>query len=83
MSALEIAAFLLVGASGAAVVLNRKPLHQIVALGFLGIALSVLFVVLQAPEVALSQLAVGGALVPTLFLAALAATKRATRSKQA
>lgn len=74
MSPLELVAFLLVALAGGAVALERDPKRQVVALSFMGLVLALLFVVLQAPEVALSQLAVGGVLVPLLFLAALART---------
>ena len=38
-----------------------------------GLVLGVLFLALQAPDVALSEIAVGTAVTPLLFLAALAA----------
>lgn len=79
MTPLAIASLVLVGLAGTAVALERWPTRQVIALGFLGIALSVLFVVLQAPEVALSQLAVGAVLVPLMFLAAIARAKGQTR----
>ena len=72
MTPLEAAAFVLVALAGTAVALERNPKCQVVALSFMGLALTLLFVVLQAPEVALSELAVGGVLVPLLFLASLA-----------
>jgi uncharacterized MnhB-related membrane protein len=49
-------------------VLCRDPARQAVVLAALGLGLSVLFAVLQAPDVALSQLAVGTALTPLLIL---------------
>jgi uncharacterized MnhB-related membrane protein len=79
MTALAIAALVLVAFAGASAALARDPAHQVIALSFLGLALAVLFVVLQAPEVALSQLAVGAVLVPTLYLVAIARTMRKTR----
>ncbi|MCE4946652.1 MULTISPECIES: Na(+)/H(+) antiporter subunit B [Streptomyces] len=49
-------------------VLARDPARQAVVLSVLGLGLAVLFAVLQAPDVALSQLAVGTALTPLLIL---------------
>ena len=79
MNVLEIVALLVVAAAGAAVVLARDPAKQAIVIAFDGIALSILFVVLEAPEVALSQLAVGAVIVPLLYLATIARTMRRTR----
>ncbi|MFD9791467.1 Na(+)/H(+) antiporter subunit B [Streptomyces sp. NPDC059070] len=49
-------------------VLTRDPARQAVVLAVLGLGLAVMFAVLQAPDVALSQLAVGTALTPLLIL---------------
>ncbi|MFJ3202820.1 Na(+)/H(+) antiporter subunit B [Streptomyces sp. NPDC086989] len=49
-------------------VLTQDPARQAVVLSVLGLGLAVLFAVLQAPDVALSQLAVGTALTPLLIL---------------
>ncbi|MEV6206244.1 DUF4040 domain-containing protein [Kitasatospora sp. NPDC051914] len=59
-------AFVVVAATVA--VLTRDPARQAVVLAALGLGLAVLFTVLQAPDVALSQLAVGTALTPLLIL---------------
>jgi uncharacterized MnhB-related membrane protein len=73
MTLMIAGALLLVAASGLAVVLSRDPRKQIFALGANGLSLSVLFFVLQAPDVALSELAVNAVVTPLLFLVALAA----------
>jgi uncharacterized MnhB-related membrane protein len=49
-------------------VLCRDPVRQALVLAVLGLGLAVLFAVLQAPDVALSQLGVGTALTPLLIL---------------
>ncbi|MGW1892344.1 Na(+)/H(+) antiporter subunit B [Streptomyces sp. NPDC002004] len=59
-------AFVVIAATMA--VLTRNPARQAVVLAALGLGLAVLFAVLQAPDVALSQLAVGTALTPLLIL---------------
>lgn len=79
MNAVAAAALVLVALAGGAIALTRTPTHQVVALGFEGLALAVLFVVLQAPEVALSQLAVGAVLVPLMYLAAISRATGRTR----
>ncbi len=69
--AIIVAVLTIVAASGTAVVLTDSPSRQAVALGGFGVLLSVLFVVLQAPDVALSQLAVGTAVVPLMVMLAV------------
>ncbi|GAA3481988.1 DUF4040 domain-containing protein [Streptomyces yanii] len=59
-------AFVVLAATAA--VLTRDPARQAVVLSALGLGLAALFAVLQAPDVALSQLAVGTALTPLLIL---------------
>ncbi|MDP4024186.1 DUF4040 domain-containing protein [Methylobacterium sp. NEAU 140] len=75
MSALLAVLFLLTAASGTAVVLVRDPGRQIFAIAANGLVLTLLFTALQAPDVALSELAVGVAAVPLLFLVALMAVR--------
>ncbi|MFE6845453.1 Na(+)/H(+) antiporter subunit B [Streptomyces sp. NPDC057686] len=74
--ALLAVALLLVVASATLAVLCREPVRQAAALAVLGLALTLLFVVLQAPDVALSQLAVGTALTPLLILLAARKVRR-------
>jgi uncharacterized MnhB-related membrane protein len=52
----------------AAVVLTRGPSKQAVVLSCYGLLLTILFVVLQAPDVALSQVAIGTAVVPLIVV---------------
>ncbi len=65
------------------VVFTRRPERQVIAIAVHGICLSVLFMVLQAPDVAFSEIAVGGAALPLMFLAVLASTRmdRSPRKK--
>lgn len=56
----------LVGA--AAVVFTRRPSRQAVVLSCYGVLLSIMFVALQAPDVALSQIAIGTAVVPLIVV---------------
>ena len=76
--------FLLVlaGATGLGVVLSRDPRRQVFALAGNGLVLTLLFFALQAPDVALSELAVGTAATPLLFLVTLAAARMARERKK-
>ena len=71
MSLLLALLFLLAAAAGVAVVLTRDPRRQIFAIAANGLVLTLLFFALQAPDVALSELAVGTAATPLLFLVTL------------
>lgn len=75
MIALLVPMFLLVAGTGAGVVLAREPRRQALAIAVNGVALSLLFVVLRAPDVAYSEIAVGTALVPLMFLSVLVSLK--------
>ncbi len=81
MALLFAALLLLASASGLAVVLSRDPHRQVFALAGNGLVLTLLFLALQAPDVALSELAVGTAATPLLFLATLAAVRISGRRK--
>jgi uncharacterized MnhB-related membrane protein len=72
MSELQAALFVLVALGGPAVVLTRDPLRQALVVGIYGLLLALLFFVLQAPDVALSQIVVSTVAVPIMILLALA-----------
>lgn len=74
MTPLLVAAMLLTCVGAAAVVLVRSPRRQAIVLGIYGLILSVLFVLLGAPDVAMSQLGVGSVLVPLMVLLSLRTT---------
>lgn len=67
-SALIGVALVFVAVTATIAVLCREPVRQAVVLAVMGLGLTLLFTVLQAPDVALSQLAVGTALTPLLIL---------------
>ncbi len=75
MSVLLAVLFLAVAGAGLGVVITREPRRQVFALAGFGLTLSCLFLALQAPDVALSEIVVGTAAVPLLFLAALVAIR--------
>lgn len=59
--------------SGLLVVISRVPRRQVYAMAANGVVLALLFFVLQAPDVAYSEIAVESVIVPLLFLITLAA----------
>jgi uncharacterized MnhB-related membrane protein len=69
---LQATVFGLCALGAPAVVLTRDPLRQIVVSGFYGLVLVAAFVVLQAPDVALSMLVVSTVAYPLVVLAAIA-----------
>ncbi|MEU4347601.1 DUF4040 domain-containing protein [Streptomyces sp. NPDC023838] len=73
---LTVLALLLVAVAATAAVAVRDPARQALVLAVLGLALAVLFTVFQAPDVALSQLAVGSALTPLLILLSVRKVRR-------
>jgi uncharacterized MnhB-related membrane protein len=69
---LQVVAIGLVGLGGLAVVAARDPLRQALVFGLFGLGLGVLFVVFQAPDVALSELVVSSLAFPFILVTALA-----------
>jgi len=69
-------AFLLVAAGGTLVVLTRDTRRQIIVFSVYGMLLTMLFMILQAPDVALSELAVGTAALPLMLLVTLGVLKK-------
>jgi uncharacterized MnhB-related membrane protein len=69
---LQATAFALAALGAAAVVLTRDPLRQIVVSGVYGYVLVAVFMVLQAPDVALSMLVVSSVAYPLVVLVAVA-----------
>ncbi|HWC79595.1 MAG TPA: DUF4040 domain-containing protein [Pseudonocardiaceae bacterium] len=75
MTLLIVLALTFVAVGGTAVVLTGDPGRQAVLLSVYGVLLTVLFLVLQAPDVALSQVAIGSAVVPLMVLLAVRAVR--------
>ena len=76
MDALQITVLVLVAVGATAVVLIRAHVRQVLALSVYGVLLAVLFLVFQAPDVTLSELAVGTVLLPIVFLLTLAKIRK-------
>lgn len=71
MIPLQLAAILMAGVAGTTVVLIRDPLRMTIVNTIFGLTLTVLFLVFQAPDVALSMIVVGGIAYPIVLLAAI------------
>jgi uncharacterized MnhB-related membrane protein len=75
MTVLLALLLLLLAATGAGVALSRNPVRQVMAMAGHGLGLTLLFLALQAPDVAFSELVVGTAALPLLFLVVLASIR--------
>jgi energy-converting hydrogenase B subunit D len=71
VTAVQIAALVTVALGGTAVVLAREPARQALVTSVYGLALAVLFLAFQAPDVALSQIVVGAVALPVMIIYAL------------
>jgi energy-converting hydrogenase B subunit D len=69
---LQAVALLLVALGGSAVVLTRELRRTAILLSLYGFTLVILFLVFQAPDVALSALVVGAIAIPLVLVVALA-----------
>ena len=81
MIGVQIAVLALVAASGLAVALVQDVLRQAMLYGIFGLALVAMFVAVQAPDVALSELAVSTIAFPLVILATLAKVRRRDRRR--
>ena len=72
MTALQVVVLVLAAAGATLVVVTRRPGRQVIALSAYGLVLAILFQVFQAPDVTLSELAVGTVALPLILLLALA-----------
>lgn len=65
------ALLLLVAVSGFALVRTRDVTCQVIALGFYGTVMALVFFFFQAPDVALSQITVGAVALPLMVMLAI------------
>lgn len=72
---LQIVVLALVGLGALLVVVTREPSRQAVAVGVYGLLLALLFFIVQAPDVALSEITVSTVALPLMILLALAKVK--------
>jgi uncharacterized MnhB-related membrane protein len=69
---LQVVAIAITAVAATAVVLTRDLVKQAVLTSFYGLTLTALFVIFQAPDVALSELVVGSVALPLVLVAAIA-----------
>jgi uncharacterized MnhB-related membrane protein len=79
---LQVVSFALVALGAPLVVLTRDPLRQSLVNSVYGVSLVCLFVVLAAPDPALSMVVVSGIAYPLVILAAIARSRRHEREKE-
>ena len=82
MTVLIAGALTVVALAGTAVVVTASPEQQAVTMSVFGTTLVVLFVVLQAPDVALSELGIGTAIVPLMVLLAIRSMRKDQDQRQ-
>ncbi|HEX4218661.1 MAG TPA: DUF4040 domain-containing protein [Acidimicrobiales bacterium] len=68
MTVIIAVALALVAVGGALTTFTVDPMRQTVVLSIYGLLMAVVFVALDAPDVALSQIGVGSAIVPLIVL---------------
>jgi uncharacterized MnhB-related membrane protein len=79
MNAALAIVFIGVALLGAGVAFTRDPLRCAIVYGAFGTMLTLAFFIMQAPDVALSELTVGTVLIPAIVLIAVVKTTRAQR----
>jgi energy-converting hydrogenase B subunit D len=76
MTGVQAVALVVVGLGGTGVVFARDPARQALVAGIFGFALAILFLAFQAPDVALSQIAVGAVALPAMIIYAIRKVQR-------
>lgn len=76
MQVLQVVVLVLVAAGATVVVRIRERVRLVVALSAYGMLLAILFFVFQAPDVALSELAVGAIALPLILLLAITKVRK-------
>lgn len=79
---LQIGILALVVASGTIVALNREVVGQPITVSLFGLILALMFMIFQAPDVALSQIVVGAVGLPLMVLLAVAKLRRDEQTMQ-
>ncbi len=82
MNGLLIVLLTAVGAVGWFTIVTRDPARQAIVAGVFGLLLAALFYSVQAPDVALSELAVAGAGVPIMVLLSLAKIRAQDKARK-
>jgi uncharacterized MnhB-related membrane protein len=75
------ALLVLLAITGLGVVLTREPRRQALAIAGNGLVLSALFMALQAPDVAFSEIVIGSVALPLFFFVALSSLRADRRRR--
>ena len=81
MTAVQAISLVLVAAAGTVVVALEDVQRQALASSVFGLSLAILFFSFQAPDVALSQIAVGGVALPAMILLTISMVRRRERAE--
>jgi energy-converting hydrogenase B subunit D len=76
MATLQVVVLVLVAAGAVLVVRTRERVRLVIALSVYGMLLAILFFVFQAPDVTLSELAVGAIALPLILLLAISKVRK-------
>ena len=82
MTVLQVAALAAVALLGGGVAVATDPLRQTLVLSVYGLALTVMFFVFQAPDVALSEIVVSTVGLPVMILLALRKVNQHARERE-
>jgi len=82
MNTLQVTVLVLVAAGATVVVRTRTRVRQVLALSVYGLLLAILFLVVQAPDVTLSELTVGAIALPIILLLAIAKVSKPDRKRE-
>ena len=83
MSVLQIFALAAIAFGAPAVVLTREPLRQAIVVGIYGLALALLFLIWNAPDVSLSQIVISAVGLPAMIVLAVAKIREHEREREA
>ena len=82
MTAVQAISLILVATAGTLVVALEDLQRQALASSLFGLCLAFLFFSFQAPDVALSQIAVGGVALPAMILLTISKVRRRERAEE-
>ncbi len=82
MTVLQVAALAAVALLGGGVAVATDPLRQTLVLSVYGLALTMMFFVFQAPDVALSEIVVSTVGLPVMILLALRKVNQHARERE-
>lgn len=78
---LQMASYILVAIGALLVVLTRRPERQVFIYSLYGLLLTLLFLIIRAPDVAFSELTVGSVAIPLTILVTLSKMRDPERPK--